>query len=172
VCARVLVCVCAEETGAATYSQTAGGPVKQCTSNTASYKVVQWSSGTSSKSASSGLVVNECVDNLTDEEVEYKVHAFKDIREQSHTDKQVVANQASEHRSSVSKNHMIQLSSGTSSEGIQISSRMSAVTCVGNEDAASQDLPLQGTAKVPIFWVQIWLVSSGWSVSYTVCTCT
>jgi hypothetical protein len=145
--------------------------VKQCTSNTSSCKVVQWSSGTSSRSASSGLV-NECVYNLTDEELEYKVHAFKDIREQSHTDKQVVANQASEHRSSMSKDHIVQLSSGISSEGIQISSRMSAVTCVGNEDAASEDLPLQGTAKVPIFWIRIWLVSSGWSVSYTVCTCT
>ena len=127
--------------------------------------------GISGSATRKGLV-SECVYYLTDEEVEYKVHAIQDIREQSHTDKQVVANQASEHRSSVSKDHMIQLSSGTSSEGIQISSRMSAVTCVGNEDAASQDLPLQGTAKVPIFWVQIWLVSSGWSVSYTVCTCT
>jgi len=129
--------VCAEENGAANYSQTAGRPVNQCTSNTSSC-------GTSSEGASSGLV-NECVNNLTDEEVEYKVHDFKDIREQSHTF------QSSEHLSSMSNDDMGQRSSGTSSEGIQISSRMSAVTCFGNEDAASEDLPIQGTAQVPIF---------------------
>ncbi len=136
--------MCAEENGAANYSQTAGRPVNQCTSNTSSCKVLQWSSGTSSEGASSGLV-NECVNNLTDEEVEYKVHDFKDIREQSHTF------QSSEHLSSMSNDDMGQRSSGTSSEGIQISSRMSAVTCFGNEDAASEDLPIQGTAQVPIF---------------------
>jgi len=130
-----------EENGAANYSQTAGRPVNQCTSNTSSCKVLQWSSGTSSEGASSGLV-NECVNNLTDEEVEYKVHDFKDIREQSHTF------QSSEHLSSMSNDDMGQRSSGTSSEGIQISSRMSAVTCFGNEDAASEDLPIQGTAQM------------------------
>ena len=100
--------------------------------------------GISGSATRKGLV-SECVYYLTDEEVEYKVHDFKDIREQSHTF------QSSEHLSSMSNDDMGQRSSGTSSEGIQISSRMSAVTCFGNEDAASEDLPIQGTAQVPIF---------------------
>ena len=39
----------------------------------------------------------------TEEEVEYKVHAIQDIREQSHKHKLAVAMQSSEHRSSMSK---------------------------------------------------------------------
>ena len=48
-------------------------------------------------------LVSECVYYLTDEEVEYKVHAIQDIREQSHKHKLAVAMQSSEHRSSMSK---------------------------------------------------------------------
>lgn len=86
------------------------------------------------------VLVSECVYYLTDEEVAYKVHAIKGIREQSHKHKQAVAMQSSEYRSSMSKSTAnAKRHSGTSGvlsfEASML--ELKKITTVANTSAAS-----------------------------------
>jgi hypothetical protein len=98
--------------------------------------------GISGSATRKGLV-SECVYYLTDEEVEYKVHAIQDIREHSHKHKLAVAMQSSEHRSSMSKStanarrHSAQTLNGAISfEASMLEAVSKTTTALANTSAA------------------------------------